>query len=191
MQTLILRRAASHAASPGLMPTPSSFCPPLSFCPPSCHSRRSPFLSFPQVPLPVIPACPPSCHSRMSPFLSFPHALLPVIPAGTPSCHSRMPSSCHSRRHPFLSFPQVFSGNPSSTGIRGKENGKKKDAGCPITLVPDICYRGTVGHDRERPLPRPSRKAPSCHPVAPPWPVASDPGPAPPPPVILSPLLPS
>ena len=28
--------------------------------------------------------------------------------------------------------------------------GKRKDAGCPITLVPDICYRGTVGHDRER-----------------------------------------
>ena len=40
--------------------------------------------------------------------------------------------------------------------------------GCPIRLVPDGCYRGTVGHDRERPaspvMPnapfRPSRQCP-------------------------------
>ena len=33
---------------------------------------------------------------------------------------------------------------------RTRMTGKRKDAGCPMTLVPDICYRGTVGHDRER-----------------------------------------
>ena len=39
---------------------------------------------------------------------------------------------------------------------RTRMTGKRKDAGCPITLVPDICYRGTVGHDRERLFP-------TCH----------------------------
>ena len=40
--------------------------------------------------------------------------------------------------------------------------------GCPIRLVPDGCYRGTVGHDREKPVSpvmpnapfRPSHKCP-------------------------------
>ena len=43
--------------------------------------------------------------------------------------------------------------------------------GCLIRLVPDGCYRGTVGHDREMPaspvMPnapfRPSRQCPFCH----------------------------
>ena len=88
-----------------------------------------------------------------SPHLSFPQS---------PLCPSRsLPSVLPAV--PLLSFPPVFSGNPSSGESRrsghdraSRMTGKRKDAGCPIT---------TVGHDRERGGPRPSRSFPSVIPA--------------------------
>ena len=42
----------------------------ISSAPLSCHSERSPFLSFRALPFLVIPSAPLSCHSERSPFLS-------------------------------------------------------------------------------------------------------------------------
>ncbi len=116
----------------------------------SCHSRR-PFRPS-RLPLPSFPP-PPSVLPAVSP------PVIPAVLSGNPSYR-----------------------NPSSAGIQGRVGGKRKDSGCPITtvghdrreaapalpgcpitLVPDVCCGGTVGHDRERGfLARPSRR-PSCH----------------------------
>ena len=59
----------------------------------------------------------------------------------------------------------IFRGNPGGGHDRAyRMREKKKDSGCPITLVPDIGYRGTVGHDREKPpsLSGPARRLLFC-----------------------------
>ena len=77
-------------------------------------------------------------------------SLLPSFPPPLPSFHkspfrpSRKSPFCHSRKflagiHPTARLPfSLAAPGPALTG-------------CPITVVPDVCSRGTFRHDREKP----------------------------------------